>query len=82
MMTPETAAYVARHGADDVRQLALRGTKDPLVDLPLALDQIAGRQKARQKLPSWADVEGLCFPPHLAMEQCSSETRGQGRGRP
>ena len=74
MMTPETAAYVARHGADDVRLLALRGTKDPLVDLPLALDQIAGRQKARQKLPSWADVEGLCFPPHLAMEQCSSET--------
>ena len=38
-----------------------------------ALDQIAGWQTARQKLPSWAAVEGIVYPPHLSMEQCSSE---------
>lgn len=38
-----------------------------------ALDQIAGWQTARKKLPSWAAVDGILYPPHLSMEQCSSE---------
>lgn len=38
-----------------------------------ALDQIAGRQKARTKIPSWAAIDGITYPPHLSMEQCSSE---------
>lgn len=72
-MNRETLEYVRQHADDDVRMLALRGCKDPLVQLPWALDQIAGRQQARHKLPSWALNDGLIFPPHLAMEQCSSE---------
>jgi hypothetical protein len=43
------------------------------VDLPFALEQIAGRQKARTKLPGWAAIDGIVYPPHLSMEQCSSE---------
>ena len=38
-----------------------------------ALDQIAGQQKAQTKIPSWAATEGITYPPHLSMEQCSSE---------
>ena len=38
-----------------------------------ALDQIAGRQTARQKLPTWAAIDGIVYPPHISMEQCSSE---------
>jgi hypothetical protein len=53
--------------------LALRGCKDAQVNLPLALQQIQGRQTASRKLPSWADVDGILYPPHLNMEQCSSE---------
>ena len=41
--------------------------------MPFALDQIAGRQMARRKLPSWAAVDGIVYPPHLSMEQCSGE---------
>ena len=51
----------------------MQGTKDAEVDLQTALQQIAGRQTARKKLPSWAEVEGVIYPPHLNMEQCSSE---------
>jgi hypothetical protein len=69
-----TLEFIRRHADDDVRQLALRGTKDADVDLPFALDQIAGRQTARRKLPTWAATEGIVYPPHLSMEQCSSET--------
>ena len=43
------------------------------MDLPYALDQIRGRQLARTKLPAWASNEGIVYPPHLNMEQCSSE---------
>lgn len=50
------------------------GGKMPEVDMPFALDQISGWQAARRKLPTWAATEGLLFPPHLSMEQCSSET--------
>jgi len=72
-MNQATAAFIRSNADGDVRQLALRGTKDPEVDLTFALDQIAGRQTARKKLPSWAAVEGIVYPPHLSMEQCSSE---------
>ena len=72
-MNEATRTFVRQHADDDVRMLALRGVKDPEVELSLALQQIQGRQKARQKLPSWAACEGLLYPPHLSMEQCSSE---------
>ena len=68
-----TLDFIREHADDDVRQLALRGSKMSEVDLSYALEQIAGRQKARTKLPSWASIDGIVYPPHLSMEQCSSE---------
>ena len=73
MANQSTDAFIRQHAGEDVRQLALRGTKDPEVDLSYALDQIAGRQKARTKLPSWAVMDQIVYPSHLSMEQCSSE---------
>lgn len=29
---------------------------------------------ARAKLPRWASIDGIIYPPHISMEQCSSET--------
>ena len=69
----ETIEFIRQHTNDDVRQLALQGDKYPEVDMKFALKQIAGRQKARTKLPSWAAIDGIIYPPHLSMEQCSSE---------
>lgn len=73
MTNLETYNFIREHAEDDVRQLALRGAKAPEVDLAFALDQISGRQKARVKLPSWAAIDGITYPPHLSIEQCSSE---------
>ena len=72
-MNQTTIDFIHEHAEADVRQLALQGTKNPEVDLSFALEQIAGRQKAKTKLPSWAAVDGIVYPPHLSMEQCSSE---------
>lgn len=72
-MNQATADYIRMHADSDVRQLALQGSKDPEVDFTFALEQIAGRQKAKAKLPAWAATDGIIYPPHLSMEQCSSE---------
>lgn len=73
MMNEATQQFIRAHQEDDIRQLALRGTKDPEVDLAFALQQIDGHRRALEKLPSWAAIEGIVWPPHLSMEQCSSE---------
>ena len=77
MLNEATRQFVSQHGDDDVRRLALQAHATPDVDLPMALDQIRGRQTARQKLPSWATIDGIVYPPHLSMEQCSSEQTAQ-----
>ena len=77
MLNEATRQCVSLHGDDDVRRLALQAHTTPDVDLPMALDQIRGRQTARQKLPSWAAIDGIVYPPHLSMEQCSSEQTAQ-----
>ena len=69
----KTRDFIRQHQDDDVRKLALQGCRDAEVDMTLALQQIAGRQTARRKLPTWAAVDDVVYPPHLNMEQCSSE---------
>ena len=68
-----TIDFIRDNADGDVRTLALKSDKYPGVDMKMALVQIEGRQKARQKVPSWAMTEGVIYPPHLSMEQCSSE---------
>ena len=73
MGSEETKRFVREHREDDVRALALQARRYGDIDLPWALDQIQGWQTARHKLPSWAAIDGIVYPPHLSMEQCSSE---------
>lgn len=75
--TEQTADFVAAHRTEDVRQLALKAKRVEGLDLPLALDQIAGWQIACKKLPQWASCEGIIYPPHISMEQCSSQFTAQ-----
>ena len=72
-MNQATLDFIRQHQDDDVRRLAFLGSKYPEVDMPFALDQIRGRKMARVKLPRWASIDGIIYPPHISMEQCSSE---------
>ena len=76
-----TLDFIQQHRTDDVRRLALQGGRHPEVDIHYALEQIAGWQKARTKLPSWAARDGIIYPPHLSMEQCSSEATAKYKAR-
>ena len=69
----ETLRFIEENIRADVRSLALQAKKYPQVDMAMAVVQIAGRQIAEAKVPSWYRTEGLLYPKHLSMEQCSSE---------
>lgn len=69
----QTKQFIAQHESDDVRQLALKAKAYPQIDMPVAIQQIAGRQIAKNKIPYWYRHEDIVYPKHLSMEQCSSE---------
>ena len=77
IMNDKTREFVAMHRDEDVRELALKAKRVEGLDLSLALDQIAGWQIASKKLPQWASCEGIVYPPHISMEQCSSQFTAQ-----
>ena len=72
-LTTETIRFIEENLRADVRSLALQAKKYPQVDMAMAVVQIAGRQIAEAKVPTWYRTEGLLYPKHLSMEQCSSE---------
>ena len=72
-ISSETLRFIEENARADVRSLALQAKKYPQVDMAMAVVQIAGRQIAEAKVPSWYRTEGLLYPKHLSMEQCSSE---------
>ncbi|MDL2304761.1 SAM-dependent methyltransferase [Bacteroides sp. OttesenSCG-928-D19] len=73
-LSPETLKFISAHEADDVRTLALKAARHPGVDVKAAIAQIAGRQMAAVKIPSWHARSEVLYPAHLSLEQCSSET--------
>ena len=66
-ISAKTLHFIEEHREDDTRTLALQSKKYPDVDMAAAVTQIAGRQVAARKLPSWHLVSALWYPPHLSM---------------
>lgn len=67
-----TEQFIREHLTADVRTLALSARPDG-VDMQYALTQISGWQAARLKVPLWAATEGIVYPRHLSLEQCTSQ---------
>ncbi len=69
--------FVRQHLHDDVNELALQYAKYPGVDIRGAIVQIRGWQIAERKLPLWSQTDGILFPEHISLEQCSSQTTAE-----
>lgn len=65
--------YIFDHEHEDERKLAL--SKKEILGVPPAVlaEQIRGRKKAKEKLPSYYRTRGIVYPPGINLEQCSSE---------
>lgn len=72
-VTNATIQFIREHLDDDTSKLALQAKKYPDVDMPFVINQIVGRKMAMEKIPSWGNKDGLLYPRHLSLEQCSSE---------
>lgn len=72
-MNEQEQELIRKYVRKDVRQLALLLAKQTDVDRNFVLTQVSGMQAIEKKIPSWYGRFSLLFPPHLSMEQCSSE---------
>lgn len=71
--TPQESLLIQQHLSHDVNALALELAKRTDINRELVIEQIAGFQKIRKKIPSWYNKIELILPPQLPLEQCSSE---------
>ncbi|WP_266203978.1 THUMP-like domain-containing protein [Pontibacter kalidii] len=73
IFTPEEQDFILRHQQQDVAQLMLQAGRYPQLPVQELVQQIKARQKATQKLPTWAAHPQAVFPVSLSVEQSSSE---------
>ncbi|WP_276497730.1 THUMP-like domain-containing protein [Pontibacter litorisediminis] len=71
--TPEEQEFILQHQHQDVAQLMLQAGRYPQLPVQELVQQIKARQKAAQKLPTWAGHPQAVFPVALSVEQSSSE---------
>ena len=72
----DLSSLLSQHLHDDVQQLALQRNRFPQLsdtDFRFLLQQIEGRQRTKDKLPSFAQNPDWWYPVRLSCEQCSSE---------
>lgn len=81
MFSQDFLTFIKEHENEDVRMIALQAKRYPNIDIPLAIQQIKGRQVIREKVPLWAEYRAICYPPHLSLEQASSELTARYKSR-
>ena len=80
MTNNEILEFILSHDHDDVNRLALQHklySQFNKEEWSFALQQIEGRQKAKNKLPAFYQNNAIIYPRRLSMEQCSSESTAQ-----
>lgn len=68
-----TNDFIKKHENANVTDLALKAHAYPDIDIAFAIQQIKGRQIAKNKIQLWYNTENIIYPPTLSLEQCSSE---------
>ena len=77
LLLPEIQAYIRENTHQSVTQLALKKNPFPDVEWTEILNQIAARQKAKDKLPTWYAARDIVYPSKISVEQTSSETAAE-----
>jgi len=73
LLAPEIQEYIRQHEHADEKALVLK--HKTILNVPAAsiAEQIRGRRKAKDKIPSYYSETGILYPPGLNLEQSSSE---------
>jgi len=74
LLSKEIQSFIQEHQQDDPNDLRLK--YKAILDVPanIVVDQILGRKKIKEKLPTWCNDRRVIYPPSLNLEQSSSES--------
>lgn len=73
ILAEEVQRFIDHHIDTDVNQLALQKNKFSKAAYTAMLNQIAAKQKAKTKLPTWFNTKNIIYPSKISVEQTSSE---------
>ncbi|WGK64237.1 THUMP-like domain-containing protein [Croceiramulus getboli] len=73
LLNKEIQDFIRAHEKEDILRLLLNSNPFPEIDQKFLIEQIHGRQKAKEKLPTWYNIAHILYPPKLNLEQTSSE---------
>ncbi len=65
--------FIRAHENDDRRTFVLNNKEVSGIPPGILADQIAGRKKSKEKLPTYYATSGVIYPPSINLEQSSSE---------
>lgn len=77
LLDNEIQQFIEKNIAADVTKLALQKNPFPETDWTLILQQLAAKQKAKTKLPTWFETPTILYPSKISVEQTSSEKTAQ-----
>lgn len=74
ILNQDVQQYIDENLSSDPHKIALAKPRFNGISQAALVEQIIAKKKAKTKLPSWFNTQGIYYPPLLSMEQCSSET--------
>jgi 16S rRNA G966 N2-methylase RsmD len=73
LLNPEARQFILDHENSDINQLILKHKAVFGIPIRTIADQINGRRKSKDKIPSFYSNPGILYPPAINLEQSSSE---------
>ena len=73
LLRPEVQNFLLEHEGADEAEFVLKGKSILGIPASLLAEQLRGRRKAKDKLPSFYKAKDIIYPPQLNLEQSSSE---------
>lgn len=73
ILSPEVQKFIRDHENDDEKLIVLKQKNISGIPSHIIADQIAGRKKAKEKLPLYYTTPRIIYPPSVNLEQSSSE---------
>lgn len=73
LLSSKVQQYIVENTGRPVSQLALKKNPFSDIDWTEIMNQVAAREKAKDKLPTWYNAENIIYPSKISVEQTSSE---------
>jgi len=73
LLSSEIQLFIHQHENDDIQQLVLKHKTIHGIASGVIADQLNGRRKSKEKLPTYYQTKDIVYPPGVNLEQCSSE---------